>query len=383
MIARTPNSQKANIRPLSFILNDPWAPSPIAEITLYVRPEELTRTDPSRTNVQQTLGGAWVDEFGHGVATINISGTTGWQTDVQAKDGMQRLTDLKSLVLDKWIAGRHRAYQSVGRPDDVQLLFVDALDGFVSNVVPGQFVLRRSRTRPLLVQYQLPMTVLSDITGTYSVPVAPSAGESTSFGLASLLQSITDVTSFMNGISSWISTNILAPVKAFVATVTKVCNAVLGAVNSVLGIGKALMSVATTLVQGASKIFQTIAAVVSLPGQIMGQIMGIASAFTNIFCLLKNALSGQAVYQDYTALYGASNCSSTAGGSPISAYANKNAFESVVPMASAAPGPVALTPSAQVSLASLAKMDPVLTPYTPAQLAAMVTAANNGMTVTV
>jgi hypothetical protein len=157
----------------------------------------------------------------------------------------------------------------------------------------------------------------------------------------------------------------------------------MGAVSSVLGIGKALMSVATTLVQCATKVFQTISAVMNLPGQIKGQIMGLTSAFTNIGCLLKNALTGQSVYQDYTPLFGASNCSSTAGGSPISAYANKNAFESVAPMSAAAPGPVALTSGAQVSLSALAHMDPVLAPYTPAQLAAMVTAANNGMTVNV
>jgi hypothetical protein len=109
--------------------------------------------------------------------------------------------------------------------------------------------------------------------------------------------------------------------------------------------------------------------------------MGLASAFTNIGCLLKNALTGQNVYQDYTPLFGASNCSSTAGGSPISAYSQKNAFESIAPMSASAPGPVALTPAAQASLSELAHMDPVLAPYTPAQLAAAVKAANDGMTV--
>ncbi|WP_433704427.1 hypothetical protein [Paraburkholderia sacchari] len=384
MIANTPQSQKADVKPISFILNDPGAGSPITETVLYVRPEELTRTDPSRTTVQQTLGGAWGDSFGPGVASINIAGNTGWLTDSAAKDGIRRITDLKTLVIDKWHEGRKRAYQNGTNPNDVQLLFADALDGFLANVVPGQFVLRRSKSRPLLAQYQIPMTVISDITGTYSVAPAPqSSGVVAALGLTSILDSIGKITKFMNGISSWISTNILAPVKAFVATVTKVCNAVVGAVNSVLGIGRSLMSVATTLVQCASKVFQTIAAVVSLPNQIMGQIMGIASAFTNIFCVLKNALTGKSVYQDYTPLFGTSNCSSTAGGFPISAYTNQNAFESVVPMTSAAPGPVAITAPAQVSLAALASMDPVLAPMTPAQLAAMVKAANDGMTVSV
>jgi hypothetical protein len=123
--------------------------------------------------------------------------------------------------------------------------------------------------------------------------------------------------------------------------------------------------------------------VVNLPGQIMGQIMGIASAFTNIGCLLKNALTGQSVFQDYTPLFGASNCSSTAGGSPISAYANQNAFESIAPMSAAAPGPVTLTSAAQVSLSALVAMDPVQAPLSPAQLAALAAAANSGMTVNV
>ncbi len=378
--ANPPSSQKAGDKPISFALFDLNNSDAPTEIILYVRPEDLTRTDPSRTQVTQTLGGAWGDEFGAGIPTINISGNTGWLMDSSNKDGIQRFIDLKSLVFDQWHAKRLAAYQNGGRPDYVQLMFVDTLDQFTSLVIPGQFVLRRSRSRPLLMQYQIPMTVIGDVVGSYtSAGAAASSG--TSSGLASLLQSITDVTNFMNGISSWISTNIIAPVKAFVANVMKVCNAVMGAVNSVLGIGKALMSVATTLVQGAAKIFQTIAAVASLPGQIMGQIMGIASAFTNVFCLLKNALTGQSLYADYTPIYGASNCSSTAGGSPISAYANTNTFEAVVPMSSAAAGPVALTSGAQVSLAALAQMDPVLAPYTPAQLAAMVTAANDGMTV--
>jgi hypothetical protein len=380
----TPSSQKAGDKPISFLLFDLNSSDSPTEVILYVRPEELARTDPSRTTVQQTLGGAWGDEFGAGVPTVNISGNTGWLTDASAKDGIQRLIDLKSTVFDQWHARRIAAYKNGGDPNLVQLMFVDTLDQFTSQVIPGQFVLRRSRSRPLLAQYQIPMTVLSDVLGSYdSTPAVINADSQQALGLTSLIQSINDITSFMKSISSWISTNVLAPVKAFVANVSKVCNAVMGAVNSVLGIGKALMSVATTLVQGATKVFQTIAAIENLPGQIKGQIMGLTSAFTNVYCLLKNALTGQNVYQDYTPLYGASNCSSTAGGSPISEYANSNAFESVVPMSTAAPGPVALTAPAQVSLAALVSMDPVLAPMPPAQLAAMVAAANGGMTLSV
>src|ERR1035437_1247118 len=47
--------------------------------TLTVNPEDLTVTEPSRVAVQQTMGGAWVDSFGPGLRTINISGVTGWR----------------------------------------------------------------------------------------------------------------------------------------------------------------------------------------------------------------------------------------------------------------------------------------------------------------
>jgi hypothetical protein len=132
--ANTPQSQKSDAKPISFHLLDPGASAPVTDITLFVRPEELTRTDPSRTSVTQTLGGAWGstwgskwgDEFGAGIATINISGTTGWRTDSDAKDGLQRLTDLKTLVFDKWHAGRLAAYKNDMDPNTVQLIFTRA-----------------------------------------------------------------------------------------------------------------------------------------------------------------------------------------------------------------------------------------------------------------
>ncbi len=41
-----------------------------ARVNLPIRPEELTRTETSRLQVNQTLGGAWADSFGAGLAKI-------------------------------------------------------------------------------------------------------------------------------------------------------------------------------------------------------------------------------------------------------------------------------------------------------------------------
>src|SRR5277367_3573779 len=75
-----PPSQKVGSAPISFIFIDGSIPAPNTwTLNLVIRPEELTRTDPSRMTVQQTLGGAWADDFGPGLGSINISGTTGWR----------------------------------------------------------------------------------------------------------------------------------------------------------------------------------------------------------------------------------------------------------------------------------------------------------------
>ena len=76
-----PKSQKAGDRPISFVLAE-YSKSDIQEYKFVIRPEELSRMDPSRVTVHQTLGGerlGWADDFGQGLPTINISGHTGWR----------------------------------------------------------------------------------------------------------------------------------------------------------------------------------------------------------------------------------------------------------------------------------------------------------------
>ena len=113
-----PISQKAGDRPITFGLVDASVPSSqIITLDMVIRPEELTRTDVSRATVQQTLGGGWVDDFGPGLATINISGTTGWRMNAAAQgnaaiDGVDQFAKLKTQTFTGWHKRRNDAVKA-------------------------------------------------------------------------------------------------------------------------------------------------------------------------------------------------------------------------------------------------------------------------------
>lgn len=127
------------------------------------RPEELTYTHPTRASVIQTLGGAWVDDFGEGIVDINLSGHTGWRANDQPtptvdppKDGMQKALELRTAFFETYHKERMAAAQSGLDPDQtVQLFFVDVLNTALWLVYPVSMQLRRHKSRPLLYMYQL------------------------------------------------------------------------------------------------------------------------------------------------------------------------------------------------------------------------------------
>jgi len=155
-----PTSQKAGFRPISFLLSN-GVTGTLTSIDLLIRPEELTRSAPSRLSATQTFGGAWVDNFGPGLVGINIAGHTGWRGGLFA-DGFELFQELKTTVFDQWHSQRAAAVAAGQDPAQIQLIFSDALDANVDIVVPNVFTLRRNRTRPLLMMYQIGMTVVGE-----------------------------------------------------------------------------------------------------------------------------------------------------------------------------------------------------------------------------
>jgi hypothetical protein len=151
------------------------------------------------------------------------------------------------------------------------------------------------------------------------------------------------------------------------------------AVRSIEGPASSLIGIAQLASRAGANVFRTIGLVLSLPQRAKALLGQVAAAYTNVFCLLRNAVRRLPQYDDYSDLYGASNCSSTSGGRGISPFVGTNTF-AAVSQASAQPD-AAFTTGAQASLQSLAKVDPVLAPPTITSLVSSLQQVNLGTSI--
>lgn len=390
-----PNSQKADVRPISFMLIDPTAPQIVSQsttITLAIRPEDLTRTDPSRLTVKQTLGGAYMDNFGAGVAGIVISGHTGWhrsQEGTQTPDGMERWLALRAQVFDNWHSRKQNAIKAGRDPDQVQLVFADKLDSIACVVATASLTLRRNKARPLLFQYQINMIVLDDVIDPVNNSATPqlianSPHDLQQAAITSSNVSISRLRSFaeqMTGSLPPVVSQLAAGAALFVTTASVLYTHINNAVAANAGTKPSLLSIGRLSAATGASFFQTISTIIpDTFGKAFA--MQVAAEFSNMRCLLStNAYSQQIYFEDYTALYGASNCSSTNGGSPPSIYAVKdsNPFLDIVPTNPLPPATVS-TASLQ-SMQALSINDPVLSPFTVDQLGGYMNSINQGFSV--
>ena len=378
-----PTDQRAGVRPISFLL-DAGGGSLSDPVMLKVRPEDLTRTEPSRITVHQTLGrglSGWADNFGAGLPTVTIAGHTGWRDTGSGEDGVKAFERLNTLVMQSYHAAKQAAITSGLDPAGVKLIFVDLLDDFAWNVAPMQFTLRRSKSRPLLIQYNI---VLQAIDTSADRPFkAPGLSASLPAGLDSLMGSIDSIFGMINdvidGVRGWIDRTLVAPVRSFLLKTMRLYRTVSSTIRNALSIGDQLIGVARMVTAAAMNIFRTFSAVASIPSLVKAKFMQVAAEFGNVFCLLNNALKSKLTFEDYSSLYGSSYCSSTTGGRARSALANANAFDAIFP--AQASFPVKVTPAARASIAASAASDVVLAPMTKNEAGNHVRAISEGMTV--
>ena len=384
-----PSSQKAGDRPISFMLIDPTAPDVISRsrtITLAIRPLELQRSDPSRLTVTQTLANAWMDNFGPGIGRISISGHTGWhrsQEGTATPDGLERFKALRKQVYEEWHKRKQDAIKAGRDPDQIQLIFADKLDDFACVVAIDTFVLRRSKSQPLLVQYQILMTVLNDIIDPVNATTPKllfnSPSDLQAAALKSLNASTKNLQTYLQDIQNFIDSKLAAPVKQFMMTTSKLYSTVSDNINQGSAIADELIHVAHLTAQVGLNVVRTAQAVAGIPSFTKARLMQVANEYSNIFCVLRNALQAQAFYPDYSPLYGSSNCSSTNGGTPPSQFADTNPFFQVVP--ANPPLPVTINPNSLQSMQLVANNDLVQAPMNTDQLASHMNAINDGMTV--
>lgn len=367
-----PTDQRAGVRPIAFVLQNGGSFG--SPVTLKIRPEDLTRTEPSRVSVHQTLGrsmSGWVDNFGEGLPSLSISGHTGWrQSGTSGMDGVAAFEQLNNLISHEYHKAKQAAIDSGADQSLVKLLFVDMLDNFTWNVVPTSFVLRRSKSRPLLMQYNISLqAVATDIDNPLVIlPI----GANLPAGLKALNKVVAFLKSVNDKIKGWVSKAtsfvhgfvdpIAAKVKQFHDLSTQIFDEVHTAVSTIrnggIDIANSLIGVAGDIAGVGVNLFRSISAIANLPSQLKSDLSRVASAYNEVVCIFKNSLKPAKEYADYTGLYGASNCSSTTGGRPGSPYSNMNAFNLIQPVSSG----VRLSTSASASVSSINNSDPVLAP---------------------
>lgn len=368
-------SQKAEDRPISFVLESPGGA--MKSVSLFIRPEDLSISFPSRISVNQTLGGAWIDSFGEGLSQTTISGTTGWRTAPDGKDGINRMAELKSEFFTKWHDLRAAAIKAGTDPNEVKLRFVDTLNHYSRVVVPQGFEIRRSKSRPLLSMYRFSfVAVAKPKPAAVAVNSALGGADPSGFGFASLLSSLNTIRGYINSAKNFVNTQILGPVKAFMNMSHQLLTAVKDTIAAGVSLAGSVISVARAVAQVGVNVFRTLAAIANIPALVKATLMQVASAYSNIFCVLKNALKAPKTYENYKGLYGASNCSSTSGGSPASQYANTNAFYAVSPSTKSG---VTVSTQANSAINSMAKSDVVLSPMSVQQVGASLSSINAGV----
>lgn len=386
-----PTDQRAGVRPIAFLLQKQGGFG--TPVTLKVRPEDLTRNEPSRVNVTQTLGRGvqgWADNFGEGLPSLTISGHTGWRTSAgSGEDGAQAFETLNNLVQHDYHKAKQAAIDAGTDPATVKLLFIDMLDGFTWSVTPTQFVLRRSKSRPLLFQYNISLqAVATNIDN--PLMVLPFSGNIFA-GLGALENIVRTIEGFASDINGWIAEAVsykdkaLAPIGATIQEFTNMSARVFNSVNSVIATGEnAVSSTANTLIGFASDIAKvganvnrTISNITGLPDRLKASIGKVAAAYSEAYCIFKNSLRPRKTYNDYSDLFGASNCSSTTGGRPNSSFLSSNAFEVIQPQRP----PLMLTSGAQSSMTTLGSADPVLAPIDAKEMDRHLTIINKGVTI--
>lgn len=303
-----------------------------------IRPEELTRQEPSRLAIQQTLGGAWADSFDRGVSFITLAGHTGWRGGVGG-DGAAQFEKLRATVFTDWHERRATAAARGQDPDDVKLFFADTLDKITALVAVKSFSLRRSKSSPLVMKYQIQLAVLDDaakpdsindaITGALFNPLRWLAAK---LGLENLFDEVGGIISDIKQVYSDI-VDIVTDVCAFVQSCVQLVLDVIDAGSGVIDELTAPILQTVQMVSEATRNGFAALARAQTAFSIKSVLMRAASAMNDIACTINHGFDTGRYFRSYDDLFGASSCSSTGGGRPWSTFAEqqKNPFNSMFP----------------------------------------------------
>lgn len=379
MLQRVPVSQKD--RPIAFALLDGGAP--IAWHELIVRPESLTRVEPQRVMVHNTLGGAYIDAFGRGVGQVILEGTTGWRGAEVAFHSLRE-------TIGAWDALRQSRLSMALSPDDVELVLSDALDEFALVVVPQEFTLNRTKApNPLLFRYRIRMAVARDLAdpGPMDLDAILKALTDALGRAAAALGSLTGIAGLQGVAASALGAlgkalGALAKAgQVFLQTSQRLLTAVVSGVNAVTGVVDAVLkpvyylALATQL--AGRNLFYAASSLTGMPAHVVYQLNRIGTLFESARCNLLLGFDQMQSIFDLEPLFGASHCSSTAGGRPPSLYAgaDHNVFASIAP----AGGSLLQTTASAQAMRMAGTIDPLVTQFSPSYAAGLMQTMTDGI----
>lgn len=142
--------------------------------TLLVNPESMDIQEPAIVNVQQTLGGSYISNFGQGLIEVSLTGLTGYgarvNSDGIARDGYTEYKHFRDSV--------YRYFITNSDPN-VSMFWYNWEDEDYYQIVPKSFRTSRSTAESLLYRYDLEFTCIrqlnkvSDTKPKFVSPISP------------------------------------------------------------------------------------------------------------------------------------------------------------------------------------------------------------------
>ena len=228
------------------------------------------------------------------------------------------------------------------------------------------------------MQYAIAMSLVSESLGPTDDgdDLDFNSPDATSNGIDSLDASIAGLGAAPDGINGALSQDLAGPSNAFVSTsmlgLDQVRTAAAG--DGLLG-QDSLVDLNGDMSEAGRSAFQMLGSSATDDGGAMA-LAGIASTFENAMCLCRNVFAPGPSVVDTSGIYGASNCSSTVGGGPLSALAGQNPFAVFQPTSTSS---LSVSSEAQAAISALRAADPVSAPLPAATVAGLLGSIASGV----
>ena len=172
--------------------------------TLLVNPEDMQMEEPARANVTQTLGGAYVMDFGQGLFTVTLSGITGYRKRVNTEG---KLMD----GFEEFITFRNKIYRDFIAKNDpkLSLYWYNWEDGEFYQIQPLSFRLMRNKSEPLLYRYEFRFVCIKKLVNVKLRPSDSLSDPNPTVVWGAIMNRTSMISEFLNNVVSRVTQGII------------------------------------------------------------------------------------------------------------------------------------------------------------------------------